>query len=199
MLCDTIFGGYKKQYLDHKRYYSQNRATYNWDIIENNSEVVGPLLEQLVDLLRHRSPLRDQLTGVELGDHSLEHLIDYGRQHSLLVVQAQIRVDLRQVLRPRSIQGAERDVHGLHVLAAGGDGHRPWPAPDVEDDGPVEPGDHEVSALADHLLFDALEAVEDDGAVASIDFKWGFISCWVVYDANLGMLTLSFRLYLRIK
>ena len=46
-------------------------------------------------------------------------------------------------------------------------------SPDVEEDGPLHPGDHEVGALADDGLLDALEAVEDDGAVAAVHVEQG--------------------------
>ena len=47
------------------------------------------------------------------------------------------------------------------------------PLPDVEHDGPLHPGDHEVGALADDVLLDAGEAVEDDGAVAAVHVEQG--------------------------
>ena len=46
-------------------------------------------------------------------------------------------------------------------------------SPDVEHDGPLHPGDHEVGALADDVLLDAGEAVEDDGAVAAVHVEQG--------------------------
>lgn len=63
----------------------------------------------------HLSSLRDELRGVELGDHALEHLVDDGGQDSLLVVQAQALVHAGQLRGVGAGEDAQGDVHHLQV------------------------------------------------------------------------------------
>jgi len=104
-----------------------------------------------------------------LGDHSLQHLGSNGGQDTLIVVLAEDRVDLGQLVGNGTVQDAERDVDILQILAAGDHGNVAGLRADVEDDGPLHPRDEEVGALADHVLLDAGEAIEDDRPVAALD------------------------------
>ncbi|TNN33062.1 hypothetical protein EYF80_056773 [Liparis tanakae] len=64
--------------------------------------------------------LRDELRGVELGHHALQHLVDDGGQHALVVVLPQLLVQGGQVGGQRPRQHAQRDVHHLEEPPAGG-------------------------------------------------------------------------------
>ena len=56
-------------------------------------------------------------------------------------------------------QDSECDVDGLEVLGSGHGGHVLGSGSDVEDDGRLHPGDHEVGALSHHTLLHAGESV----------------------------------------
>lgn len=118
------------------------------------------------DVFTHLT-LGDQLAGVELGDHSLQHLRRDGGQDTLVVVLAENGVDLGQLVWNGTVQDAERDVDILQILAARDHRDVAGLGPDVEDDGPLHPWDKEVGTLADHVLLDAGEAIEDDRPVAA--------------------------------
>ena len=57
------------------------------------------------------------------------------------------------------------------TFATSRNGNRSWSGADIEDDWSVEPWDHEVSSLADDVLLDTLESVEDDRSVTTINWK----------------------------
>lgn len=59
--------------------------------------------------------LRDELRGVELGHDALQHLVDDGGQHALVVVLPQLLVEGRQVGGQRPGQNPQGDVHHLEV------------------------------------------------------------------------------------
>ena len=78
-------------------------------------------------------------------------------------------VNLGQRLDIRTMQDPQREADHLQVLGSGRGSDVPRLGADIEDDGPLQPGDEEVSALVDDLLLDSRQAVEDDGAAATLD------------------------------
>lgn len=78
-------------------------------------------------------------------------------------------VYLGQRLDVRPVQHPQRQGDHLQILGPGRGGDVARLGPDVEDDGPLQPGDEEVRALVDDLLLDSRHAVEDDGAGAALD------------------------------
>lgn len=59
--------------------------------------------------------LCDKLGGVELGHHTFEHFVDDGGQHTLVIVLAQVLVEIGQVGGQWPRQHAQRDTHHLQV------------------------------------------------------------------------------------
>lgn len=61
----------------------------------------------------------------------------------------------------------------LQVLGAGGGADVPGSCADIEDNSALQPGDQEMCALVDDLLPHSGQAVEDDGACATLDIVDG--------------------------
>ncbi len=74
---------------------------------------------------------------------------------------------------PRPEQNPECYVDVLQILGSGHAGHILRPGPDVENVGFLNPGDHEVGALADDALADSGNAIEDDCSVAALHVVQG--------------------------
>uniref|UniRef100_A0A480HAH8 Prohibitin-2 n=1 Tax=Sus scrofa TaxID=9823 RepID=A0A480HAH8_PIG len=111
------------------------------DIVQDEAEVLGPLRQLPSDQQGHLGPLGDQLGGVELGHHTLEHLVDNGGQHSLLIVQPQALVHAGQLHGVGSGQHPQGDVHHLQVFGACGGGNFSGSGSNIIDDRVLEPGD----------------------------------------------------------
>ena len=86
-------------------------------IIQHDVEPQRAPHEIFADEARDHLALGDELARVELRDDALEHLVDDGRQHALVVVLAELAVDRgeRRDRRPR--EHAAADVHHLQVCA----------------------------------------------------------------------------------
>lgn len=112
-----------------------------------------------------------QLVGVELGDGGLENLITDGGQDTFVVVEAQTTVHRWKVVDIGLREHSKRDADDLHVLRSrrGADAARA--GSHIVDDGVLQERHQEVSALGNNVVFDSDEAVEDDGAVTSLDCK----------------------------
>mmetsp|Transcript_63106 Transcript_63106/g.176477 ORF Transcript_63106/g.176477 Transcript_63106/m.176477 type:complete len:353 (+) Transcript_63106:260-1318(+) len=137
-------------------------------IVQENMEVGRALHESLPDHTADLVALHDELRGVVLRHHALQHLVDDGREHLLVEVRAQDSVDLRQ---PRAVglaQDTDVDIDHLQVAAAGQGRHGVRPRAGVEDDGPLEPRDHEMKPLLEGLLADPGQTAVLDGHVAGL-------------------------------
>ena len=141
------------------------------DVIEDDVEVPGPVGELFPDHHGDLLALRDELRGVELGDHALEHLVADGGQHLLVEVDAQLLVHDRDLQRVGAREDAQRNVDHLQVLGARRRGDLPGARADVVDDGVLEPRDSEVQPLGVDLLLYAADSREDDGAVTALNWK----------------------------
>ena len=64
--------------------------------------------------------LGNQLRRVELRDNTLQYLISDGRQHTLVVVLAEVLVDFGEVLHVRSSEHTKRNRDHLQVLGTSG-------------------------------------------------------------------------------
>ncbi len=78
-------------------------------------------------------------------------------------------VDLGESLDIGSVQHSQRQADHLQILATRRGRDVPGFGSHVEDDGSLQPGDEEVSALVDDVLLDTDESIEDDGAGATLD------------------------------
>lgn len=110
-------------------------------IIQCNVEARRSSGQVVANQSRDVLSLGDQLAGVELGHHALQHLVDDGRQHPLVKVRTQSPVDLRKGVDPRSGQDTAGDVHHLQVLGAGQRRNVAGLRANVIDDGSFNPGD----------------------------------------------------------
>ena len=68
------------------------------DIIENQSEPLGPLNELIPDGGAQHLPVCNEFPGVELGHHGLENFIGDAGQHSFVIVHTQGRVNVGQTV-----------------------------------------------------------------------------------------------------
>jgi len=63
----------------------------------------------------HHVTLGDQLAGIELGHRGLENFVADRRQDAVVVVDAVLRVQLRQLLQVRLVQHTEGNSDVLHI------------------------------------------------------------------------------------
>ena len=63
--------------------------------------------------------LSNKLTGIELGNNALEHLVTDRGQDALVIVQAELLIDMRKTGLLGSREDTQGDVDHLQVLAAG--------------------------------------------------------------------------------
>jgi hypothetical protein len=146
-----------------------SRAYCKGDIIKHNVESRRPPYKIVPHQPRHVLTLCDQLTGVELRHHALEHLVDNRRQHPLVVVGSQRPIDLRQSIDSRSRQYTAGYVDHLQVLGSGEGSDVSWFGADIVGDGGFEPWDTEVSSFAVDFLLDAADSGVLDCAVTTVD------------------------------
>ena len=170
------------------------------NILEGDVELVGALEQVCADLVGDGLTLGDELGGIELRDDGLENLVSDRRQDTLVVVEAEILhsvsllsctfleqrsvcsqlvymcthlVNLRQLLDLWAVQHPQCEGNHLQVLGSGGGADVPRPCADIEHDRALQPGDQEMCALCDNLLLHSGQAVEDDGACATLDIVDG--------------------------
>ncbi|KAL6960325.1 hypothetical protein U1Q18_041825 [Sarracenia purpurea var. burkii] len=63
----------------------------------------------------------------------------------------------------------EGQADHLEVLGAGDGDKSVGTGPDIEDEGPLEPGDEEISSLTYSLIDDATGTIKYDGALVAVD------------------------------
>lgn len=131
------------------------------DVLESDVELAGALHEVGADALGDGLALGDELGGVELGHDGLEDLVADGGEHALVVVRAQVLVDLGQGRHVRPVQHPQRQAHHLHVLRPRRRRDVPRLRPHVEHDAPLQPRHQEVRPLPHHRLLHPLQPVED--------------------------------------
>ena len=148
------------------------------DVVEHDIEPRSSPHKIIPHEPRHVLTLRNQLTGIELRDHALEHLVDDTRQHALVVVGTERAVDLWQGVDARPREHTAGDVDHLQVLGAGEGGHISRLRAHVVGDGRLEPGDAQVRAFAVYFFLHAADAGVLYCAVASVD--WGMLVCCVL-------------------
>ena len=78
-------------------------------------------------------------------------------------------INLRQLLNLRSVQHPQRQGYHLQILATSRRADVPRSCPNIIYDRPLQPWYEEVCALVDDLFLHTREAVEDDGARATLD------------------------------
>ena len=114
------------------------------DVLKQDVEARRPPRKAVPHQPRHHLSLRNQLAGIELRNHALQHLINDRRQHPVVVVRPQRPVYLRQRLHVRPRQDTACNVDHLQVLGARQGRHVPRFGAHVVDDRRLEPGEHQV-------------------------------------------------------
>mmetsp|Transcript_43946 Transcript_43946/g.138123 ORF Transcript_43946/g.138123 Transcript_43946/m.138123 type:complete len:329 (+) Transcript_43946:195-1181(+) len=140
-------------------------------VVEDEVEILGALRERVADLLGDGRALRQQLLGVVLGHHGLEHLVAERRQHAVVEIHAELAVNLRQLVLQGPREHAQRDVHHLQVLRTSNGVDHARRRAHVHDNGNLQERDHRVRALLVRLLHDTLKAIEDHRTVAARHIK----------------------------
>ena len=146
------------------------RKTYDGDILELDVELTGTLSKVLTDFGRDELTLGNELTSIKLGNNRLQHLVSDRGQYTLIIIHAESLVDLGQVLDFRAVEDTEGQGDHLHILGSSGGGDVTGFGTDIELDGTLQPGDQEMSALANGVGLDSLNSVENDGTVTSLDY-----------------------------
>lgn len=146
------------------------RQVGDGDVVEGQVEV-RPALDQLgLDARRDLGALAQELLGVVLRDDGLENLVADRGEDALVEVGTELPVELRQLLDDRTPEDAQLDVDHLKVLGSGDAGDLARLGPDVDYDGTLDDGDHEVGALVAYVGEDtAAKGVEHDSALATVD------------------------------
>ena len=111
----------------------------------------------------------DQLTGVELCDDALQHLVDNAGQYSLVVVGSKCAVDRGKRIDARPGQNTAGDVDHLQVLGASEGGDIAGFRADIVVDGCLEPGNVDVRAFGVDLLADTSNTGVLDRAVTTVN------------------------------
>lgn len=115
--------------------------------------------------------------------NGLQNFVANGGQNTVIVVDTECRVHLRQRLDPRPIQQTECDINCLkvyrkvkflaneHTFTGGDDGDISRVAANIIDNRLLDPRNVEMSALASYVGKDTTESVEDDSAVATLHYE----------------------------
>ena len=143
----------------------------DWDIIDDNLEVLGTLLKSLTDEVRDLFSLGEKLTSVVLGDDWLEHFINDGWEYTLIVVRSESTVELGKLRLVRSVQHSQADVNHLEIF-----GTSDWlddlrVGSHVVDDGSFKPWNQQMKTFLENLVANTRDLVELDSSVTSINCK----------------------------
>merc|ERR1719264_1295068 len=145
------------------------------DVIEDETELGGASHKLLIrpgaNLLSHGN----QLSSIKFCHHLLQHLICDGGKHPIVVILTKGGVNLRKGIRLWPEENPQGNVNILEILGSSDGRHILWPGPDVINDWPLDPWDHEMSALSHHLLLHTDKPIEDDRPVASVHIEEGGI------------------------
>jgi len=132
----------------------------------------GSALHQVIaDESRNVLSLGDQLGGVELGDDTLQDLIDDTGKNALVVVGSKSTVDLRQGIDAGSGQDTAGNVDHLQILGTGEGGDVARFRADIVDNGSLNPWDLQVGSLGVDVALDTSDTAVLDGAATTIDVE----------------------------
>ena len=129
----------------------------------------------IADESRDILSLGDQLGGVELGNNTLEDLVDNAGKDALIIVGSKSTVDLRQSIDAGSGQDTAGNVDHLQILGTGEGGDVARLRADIVDDGSLNPGDLYVGSFGVDLALDTANTAVLDGAATTIDVEEGVV------------------------
>lgn len=125
----------------------------------------------IADESRDILSLGDQLGGVELGNNTLENLVDDTGKDALVVVGSKSTVDLRKGIDAGSGQDTAGNVDHLQILGTGEGGDIARLRADIVDDGGLNPGDLQVGSFGVDVALDTADTAVLDGAATTIDVE----------------------------
>merc|ERR1719270_784759 len=91
--------------------------------------------------------------------------------YPVVVILTKGGVNLWKGVRLRPEENSQSNVNILQVLGSSDCGNILWPGPDVINNRPLDPWDHEVGALTNYLLLHTNKPVKDHRPVTSIHVK----------------------------
>merc|ERR1719234_1745940 len=145
------------------------------DIIKDEAKLGGASHKLLIRPGAHLLSHSNQLSSVKFCHNLLKHLICDGGKHPIVVVLTKGGVNLRKGIRLGPEENPEGNVNILQILGSGDGGHVLWPGPDVINDWLLDPWDHEMGALSNHLLLHTNKPIEDDCPVTTVHIEEGRI------------------------
>lgn len=119
----------------------------------------------------HVLTLGDQLRSIELGNHALQHLVNNGRQHTLIVIRPQSPVDLGKSVYSWPGKHTAGNVDHLQVLGPGEGGNIPGLRADIICNGGLEPRDTEMGSFGVDLLLNTTYPRVLDRSVTTVDCR----------------------------
>lgn len=111
--------------------------THNADILQQNVELLCPLHQICPDPRTDYFSLRNKLGGIELRNSGFEHFVSDTGQHSFIVIQSQVLVDLGQHRNIRPGHHSQCQADHLHILAPRRGRDVPRLDSDIVQDGPL--------------------------------------------------------------
>jgi hypothetical protein len=124
-----------------------SKVTYRQGhIIQSNVEPGSAAGKVVSHQTGNHLTLCNKLTGIELSNNALQHLVDNRGQDSLVEVLTKCAVDLRQSIYTGSRQDTAGDVDHLQVLGTGKRRDVARFGADIVDDGGFEPRNLEMSS-----------------------------------------------------
>jgi len=139
------------------------------DVIKNNVEILRAADETVADESGYLRTVGEELISVELRDDGLENLVADGRQNLLIVLEAEVLDNDGELADFRTGEDAECEVDHLKIFGAGDGGEGVRARADVENVGFLNPRDEKMGSLADGVVENAPEPVEEDSALAAVD------------------------------
>lgn len=116
------------------------------DIIQSNVEASSSSGKVVANESGNILTLSDQLTGVELSDNALQHLVNDGREDSFIIILSEGSVNLRKGFDSWSRQDTAGDINHLEVLGSSEGCNVARLCADIVVDGSLEPRNLEMSS-----------------------------------------------------
>lgn len=128
----------------------------NWNIFQNNIEILGSLNETFLDFVTDVFSLLKELINIILGNDGLENLISDGWENLLLVVFSDSVADGWQLLWNRSMQDSQNNINGLQILSSSLGDDLLWGQSDLKNNWFLDEWDVEMHTFSIDLLLKTL-------------------------------------------
>mmetsp|Transcript_24104 Transcript_24104/g.36620 ORF Transcript_24104/g.36620 Transcript_24104/m.36620 type:complete len:268 (+) Transcript_24104:283-1086(+) len=169
VLCSLSFLLSNLLRFNSSRIFRRKGQMGNGHIIQDDVEESGSSSQINGNFLRNHVTLRQKLIGIIARHNRLGALVHDAGKHPFVVVDAQLAVDPNQPVRVRLVQDTNGDGHHLQILGTRQSLQIHGAGTDVEDHGAFEPRNVEIQTFSVHRVLHTYEAIENDGAVTSLD------------------------------